>query len=783
MTVLLPQPVAPGTWATATWPLGPSLDQRAGRATFAVFAPDATRVTLEIWTRATGGNRVAEIVLVQNAADGCWRGEVVNVGPGVHYGFRCWGPNWPFVADWQPGGSSAGFGTDVDDAGHRFNPNKLLFDPYGRELSHTPPSPLLAVDGHDDGMFGTGGEDYDGRPRREFDTGPWAPKSLLIDGSGSTGTRPRLPAESTAVYEAHVKNLTLHPSSSSLAEIFSGTPGFEQVRSVPESLRGTYAGAALMAPYLKALGFTTIELMPVHETSSSELELSQGKANHWGYQSLSFFAPNRDYAHDRSPGGPTAELKAMVKAFHDQGLEVYLDVVYNHTAEGGNWGGDLATTGFTSLGGFSTNDYYVQTADHRLVDGATGCSNQLNHSRPASQRLVLDSLTYWADSMGIDGFRFDLAPVLGRTPDAFQRDDWDEQKRFFPQHPLLTAIRELAEARDLEVVAEAWDLWGYEVGNFPSGWGEWNGRFRDTMRGFLKGDGNTEAFVEMFDGDYHDFNDQGGPQRSINFVTAHDGFTMTDLVSYNHKVNDQPPPFGPSDGGSDDNLSWDSGGDQALRRQRVRNFWTVLFLSRGVPMVVSGDEMGRTQNGNNNPWALNTVGMWNNWAMATSNHPDALPVDPERPAIRYHDNLGAATTPDGVNPVFVLATYLARLRQQQPGLRQHSYGNQELDDSDVTYLFTTPDGAGRPNPGDRAVRVHIDGSPAGGSDLLVLINMADVEVPFAVPAAASGKTWRRIVDTSARAEPVACCWQPAAAGQVIDRADVPAWSITVLLET
>ncbi|HSN43890.1 MAG TPA: alpha-amylase family glycosyl hydrolase, partial [Propionibacteriaceae bacterium] len=558
MNLPLPQARRPETWADATWPLGPVLDAASNSATFAVHAPAATRVQLEFYAGPTGA--ATATFVTAKGVDGVWRASISTIGPGAHYGYRVWGPTWVYDRAWTPGGSGAGFVSDVDDAGNRFNPNKLLFDPYAREISHNLMSPLVETDGGDAGMFGTGGDDYRGRPRREFDTARWAPKGILISDATPTGTRPRRSAQDTAIYEAHVKTLTMHPSASSLGSILADLPGYADVVDVPDALRGTYAGAGFLAPYLKALGFTTIELLPVHETNSSDAAVARGEANHWGYQTLSFFAPNRDYAHDRSPGGPTREFRAMVGAFHDAGIEVYLDVVFNHTAEGGHWAGDRDTVGFTSLGGFSTPDYYVQTLDHRLIDGATGCSNQTNMSSDASRNLVTDSLIHWADAMGVDGFRFDLAPVLGRQPGDAPREDWGRQRRFFDDHPLLISIRELAAARDIEVIAEAWDLWGYEVGNFPAGWGEWNGRYRDAVRGFLKGAGNTMAFIDQVNGDYLAFNDQGGPQRSINFVTAHDGFTMMDLVSYNARNNSEPFPFGPSDGGADNNISWDSGG-------------------------------------------------------------------------------------------------------------------------------------------------------------------------------------------------------------------------------
>ncbi|MFT3876258.1 MAG: alpha-amylase family glycosyl hydrolase [Propioniciclava sp.] len=704
---------------------------------------------------------------------------MTNARHGTLYGFRVWGENWPYTPEWTPG-STAGFVSDRDADLNHFNPNKVLFDPYAREVTHTP----LSL-GPDSELLGSGPVECRGKPGRAWDTASVAPKGVVIEDSTPYGDHPQHPEENNSIYEAHVKNLTMHPNSVRLADLLAGVPGFEEVENVPDALRGTYAGAALMAPYLKALGVSVIELLPVHETDSDQRGDQAGTTNHWGYQTLAFFAPNRDYSSDQSLGGPTREFKEMVRAFHAADIEVFLDVVYNHSAEGGNWGGDLDAAGFTTLGGFATTEYYALTAGGGLIDGATGTSNQMNFSSRITSRLVLDSLRHWHDTMGVDGFRFDLAPVLGRRPNAAEAEDWEAQRRFFSNHPLLDAVAKLAEEKTFEVIAEAWDLWGYEVGNFPSGWGEWNGRFRDAMRAYLKGDGNTDDFMSFFNGDYLHFNDNAGPQKSINFVTAHDGFTMFDLVSYNAKNNDQPYPFGPSDGGSDNNLSWDSGGDQALRRTRWRNLWLITFLARGVPMIVSGDEYGRTQNGNNNPWSLNTVGIWNNWAQAGSNTPTRLPVDPAQPALPgYHDVVGQTATPEGINPLLVFARYVARLRAAQPTLRQRSWGDLSLGGDDVSYVYFGTDLDDPPRPGDRQLAVAIDAGNCGGDDFWVLINMYDQPATFDlgewVEASGSKHDWHRIVDTHSWAEPEGNCWDLADALHVTGEYTVEPWSIVVL---
>ena len=772
----LPTATDEASWAGANWPLGAHYEAAASATTFTVAAPDATRVRLEVYARATGAEPVATADL-HRGPDGCWRARLSNVGPGAHYGYRVWGPGWEVDAAWHPG-SAAGFVRDLGPRGERFNPNKVLTDPYAREISHSPASPLVAKAGADGGVFGWGPRDYRGRPLREWDTAPFAPKAIVVADDTATGAKPKIAAQDAVVYEAHVRNLSQHPSARTLRTHVGGLPGFGEVHDIPESVAGTYAGAALLAPYLHALGVTAIELLPVHESSGSEPNPA-GTSNHWGYMTLGFFAPNRQYAADQRPGGPTREFKAMVRAFHEAGIEVYLDVVYNHTGEGGVWG-DLDTVGFTSFGGFSTTDYYVLTDSGVLVDGATGCGNQTDLSSPITQHLVLDSLRYWCDDMGVDGFRFDLAPVLGRMPDAAPREAWDQQKSFFADHPLLIAIRDFARDREIEVIAEAWDLWGYEVGNFPDGWAEWNGRYRDGVRRFLKGDGNAGDFMAMMNGDYQGFRDQGGPQRSINFVTAHDGFCLLDLVAYDGKVNDQPWPFGPSDGGSDSNDSWGSGGNQALIRQRLRNFTVVLFLARGVPMICSGDEFARTQNGNNNPYNLNTIGMWNNWSAAATNAPTQVPVGADGAA--YRDAYGRADSPEGVNPQLVFTAYLARLRREHPGLRQRSYADAELGGDDVSYVFFQPGAPEWPAAGDRAMRLWIDGTAAGAADLLVLINMADQPVEFGVPSGPEGVAWRRIIDTASYFESNLNCWSLPASDVISGSYVAAPWSIVVLSE-
>ena len=567
-----------------------------------------------------------------------------------------------------------------------------------------------------------------------------------------------------------------------LGRLLRNATGFEAVVGVPDLLRGTYAGAAYLAPYLKALGFTTVEWLPVQDTENALNSTGSPLANYWGYMTMGYFAPDRRYAFDRSPGGPTREFKSMVRAFHDQGIEVYMDVVYNHTGEAGNFEQRRDTTGFVSLGGFDAAEYYVETQEGLIIEGATGCGNQLNCSSPVAQELVLDSLRYWIDEMGVDGFRFDLAPVLGRTPNAFERTAWEDQRRFFRDHPLLSAIRDLGRIHDVEMIAEAWDLWGYEVGNFPSDWGEWNGRYRDAVRRFVRGDGNAREFADMMNGDILHFNDRGGPQHSIDFITAHDGFTLLDLVSYNSKRNDQPWPFGPSDGGTTENLSSDSNGDVAIRRQQVRNFWTILMLSRGVPMVVAGDELARTQNGNNNPWAIDSVATWTNYRMVATASPTQLATEGGG---RYEDNFGTALGDPCRNPLLAFVRFVIELRHTQlfgePPVTGQPAPYAETAEG-TFFSFFREDGKSPVFDGLRAIMVRVEHRGNSPKPMLMFINSWSSPVCFFVPPSAGEGRFRRVIDTAVWAEPFDNCWPLETAEAIVDPYWVQPHSIVVLVQ-
>jgi len=828
-------PVSPSAWGNANWSLGAHFN--GSDLEVAVYSKNAQRILLEIydhkhWADAGFDSKAAQArrdYWLVKGPDNIWRGKLANVPEGTLYAFRVWGANWPWNEAWKRGHSSAGYISDVHRTGsadnissytgHRFNPNKVLTDPYAYELSHDTDTPEMLLNGDNGGIYGTGGVDvvplvagskaanfqYSGAitlgmvmDRRNVDTALWAPKSVALRVTPYAGIKPNIPQQNTIQMEAHLRGLTQHPSSSNLRDLLTNYQqwfdNFDDMQNIPEEYRGTYKGAAMMAPYLKALGVNVIQFLPIQETRNDVNDTKHASAypNFWGYMTYSFFAPDRRFAADKSYGGPTREFREMVEAFNQYGIEVWMDVVYNHTGEGGNWGNPF-TTGFTSYGGFDAAEYYhLNPFDKRFLEsGATGTGNQMNFSRGVNQKLVLDSLSYWIDNMGVSGFRFDLAAVLGRDPDAHEgkssTEYWSAVKAFNTNHPMLTGIRDLAANRSAKMIAEAWDLWGYPVGQFPNGWGEWNGRFRDSARKFLKGDPSGHAGISLNDafyGDFNNFNDNGGPQKSVNFLVAHDGFTLADMVSYNLKNNNQAAPFGPTDGGNDNNDSWDSTGTakpadltaQEFRRQRLRNFWVFQFFSRGVPLMVYGDEFGRTQNGNNNPYSLDTPATWNNYAMLASRAPQTVPLHPDYPDVKYHNNLGTGSNSNAqVNPLLVFAHDIMQRRKGDPALRQANYN--------MPIFYASETGGGL-NSDARARRMHIVGSQAGGSDYVLFMNMWTARIDFRFPSPPSGKKWVRIIDTAHWAEAATMnVWSDAQAWAVNDPTNavygVNPWSIVV----
>lgn len=765
-------------WNDLTFEPGGRIDSE-GNLEVAVYSKNATKVLLEIYSTAYGEDAVYDYWM-EKGSDNFWRAELDDVPAGTLYAFRVWGANWTFDESWERGNSSAGFVSDYDSIGSRFNPNKVLFDPYAREISHDKSDPA-ALGTYDNGMYGTGDETYQGTLRRNFDTGKYAPKSVVVVDNTGYGTKPAIPQQDAIIYETHLRGLTKHSSSANLSSILSGIDGFEDVENIPAAYQGTYKGAGMMAPYLKALGINTVELLPVHESDNDANPDDAPGGNYWAYMTYGYFAPDRRYSYDKSYGGPTKEFKEMVKAFHDEGIEVYLDVVFNHSGEGGPWYGDkddYNTAELTFMRGFDCSEYYCLVP--KTIGAhweSTGCGNNLRCDNKVVQDLILDSLTYWIDEMGVDGYRFDLAPVIGREFDSGS-GNW----YFNPNSQILSDIAALGASKNAEMIAEAWDTRGdgYQVGKFPSGWGEWNGRFRDAIRGYVN-TGNRGAVNDYINGDYNNFNDQGGPHKTVNFVVAHDGFTLADLCSYQGAGNALNGtltwPFGPSDGGNGDQntlgfVNWSDSEDsqKASKRQAARNYIALQMISRGVPMIVYGDEFSRTQNGNNNPYNIDSVATWNNYNMINTTSPHLVETGGGG---AYHNNFGRFNNSGNVNGNFIFMKYMLNLRASEPAFRQTDYS--------VSYDFKKEDGTNTLTDGDRCVWIKINGSKvSGGSDYLVFSNMWQEQVPFIVPEAASGKKWVIIADTASWAEPSYNCWDPLKQNAHSGEYGVNAWSVVIL---
>jgi len=549
------------------YPLGASCD--GSGVNFALFSENATGVELCLFDGADGNNETARFRLTEQT-DQAWHIYLPDIGSGQRYGYRVHGPHDPAN-------------------GSRFNPAKLLIDPYAKALDREFT--------WDDRLFGyqVGKPDAD-LSRDDRDNGGLMPKSVVVDSKFSWGSDRRLniPWHETVIYELHVKGFTArHPS-------------------VPPNLRGTYAGLASpwVLEYFRSLSVTAIELMPIHQAVGERRLNEQGLANYWGYNSIAYFAPDVRYSSSGKLGEQVREFKSMVKAFHRAGIEVILDVVYNHTAEGNELGPTLCMRGLDN-----TNYYRLKPDDRRYYLDYTGCGNTLNMVSPRALQLVMDSLRYWVLEMHVDGFRFDLAAALAR-----ELHDVNRLGAFFDiihQDPVLCQVK---------LIAEPWDLGegGYQVGNFPPLWSEWNGKYRDTVRDYWRGSDQTLAeFAYRLTGS-SDLYRAGGrsPTASINFVTAHDGFTLTDLVSYNAKHNEANGEQNRD--GENDNRSWNCGvegptEDSAiieLRARQKRNFLATLMLSQGVPMVRAGDEIGHTQSGNNNAYCQDNEISWLNWENA-----------------------------------------------------------------------------------------------------------------------------------------------------------------------
>ena len=672
------------------YPLGATYDGTG--VNFALFSESARKVELCLFDDADRETRLA----LPQCTLRVWHGYVAGVGPGQRYGYRVHGPYDPAT-------------------GNRFNPNKLLVDPYARALSGK-------VD-YAAPIFGFGGTPS---ARDERDDAPGVPKCVVVDESFDWGNDapPDVPWSDTIVYEMHVKGFTKHHP------------------DVPERLRGTFGGVASDAAiaHFKGLGVTTLELLPVHESLSEPALVRRGMTNYWGYNTLAFFAPDQRFAANAnananagadgpSRDGQVREFKAMVKTLHAAGIEVILDVVYNHTCEGDHEGPTV------SLRGIDNRTYYrLQRHAPHLYEDFSGCGNTLNVAHPQTLKLITDSLRYWVTSMHVDGFRFDLASALGRDGQAV-----DRLASFFDivhQDPILSRIK---------LIAEPWDLGegGYQVGNFPLLWSEWNGRYRDTVRRFWTGDARVVADLGYrLTGSSDLFGDDGRhPHASINFITAHDGFTLRDLVSYSRKHNEANGERNRD--GSDDNASDNCGVEGetsdlavlALRARQQRNLFATLLLSQGVPMLVSGDEIGKTQRGNNNPYCQDNELAWLDWKLD----------EPRRELLEF-------------------VRRLLSLRRAHPVFRRRHFFSGSVGEAGLKDLgWFRPDGAemdaldwehaelpaiGLLLVGDATETVDDEGNPLTDDRFLMLLNASGGVVRFVLPPARWGARWDVVLDTS-----------------------------------
>ncbi|MDQ1090312.1 glycogen debranching protein GlgX [Siphonobacter sp. SORGH_AS_1065] len=548
------------TYPGSPFPLGATYDGEG--VNFAIFAENATAIDLCLFDEISGQSETTTIPLLERAYH-IWHVYIPGLKPGQLYGYRVDGPYEP-------------------ENGHRFNRNKLLIDPYTKALAGTVEwnESLFSYQmGEEDLTFS------------ESDSAPYVPKSVVIDTNfdWEDDTFPKIPYNHTIVYETHVKGFTqLHPE-------------------IPEEIRGTYAalGHPVTIKYLKELGVTAVELMPIHSFINDSHLIEKGLKNYWGYNSIGFFSPDAEYSSSGVRGEQVTEFKTMVKELHKAGIEVILDVVYNHTAEGNEKGPTLSFKGID-------NAAYYRLHEGRYYNDYTGTGNTLNVMQPNVLRLIMDSLRYWVQEMHVDGFRFDLASTLARG-----LHDVDKLNSFFDviyQDPIISQSK---------LIAEPWDVGegGYQVGKFPPGWAEWNGMYRDCVRDYWRGaDSKLGEFASRFLGSpdlYRE--DYRSPTASINFITAHDGFTLNDLVCYNDKHNEANGED--NNDGESHNRSWNCGVEgptddeeiNKLRQQQKRNFLTTLFLSQGVAMLVAGDEFGRTQGGNNNAYCQDNEISWLHW--------------------------------------------------------------------------------------------------------------------------------------------------------------------------
>ncbi|PWJ58145.1 glycogen operon protein [Dyadobacter jejuensis] len=680
------QCTAPGmersVWPGKPYPLGAHWDGEG--VNFALFSENASAVMLCLYD---SDNQEEFVVRIEEVTHHIWHCYLPGIRPGQLYGYRIDGPYAP-------------------EKGLRFNVNKLLIDPYAKAISGT-----IAWD---DALFGYqighSEEDYS---FSETDSAPFMPKSVVVDPHFDWGQarHPKIPYHDTVIYEAHVKGLTYqHPG-------------------IPEDIRGTYAGLAhpVMVDYLLSLGITTVELMPIHHFVSDRHLVDQGLTNYWGYNTLGFFAPDVRYSASGSHGQQVHEFKSMVKALHEAGIEVILDVVYNHTAEGNHLGPTL------SFKGIDNPAYYrLSQEDPRYYVDYTGTGNTLNTRLPYVLGLVMDSLRYWITEMQVDGFRFDLASSLARS--LHETDTLSSFFNIIHQDPIISQVK---------LIAEPWDIHedGYMVGKFPVGWAEWNGMYRDCVRDFWRGaDSKLAEFAKRFTGSADLY--QGGyrsPTASINMVTVHDGFTLNDLVSYNDKHNEANGE-GNRDGANDNN-SWNCGEEGPsdnpevirLRNRQKRNFLTTLFLSQGVPMLVAGDELGKTQQGNNNAYCQDNEISWIDWNTV------------DESLLRYSRELIQFTK---LHPSFKRKRWFQGIPlegSELEDIRWYLPDGNLMTDENWEHDFAKSLGVYLNGKGIRCRSE--DGTEIADDSFYILFNAHYEPVNYTVPNVREGNVWHKVIDT------------------------------------
>lgn len=669
-------------WPGEPYPLGATWDGEG--VNFALFSEHAEQVELCLFD--VKGRRETARIGLREQTDQVWHCYLPEARPGLLYGYRIHGPYEP-------------------TKGHRFNPHKLLLDPYAKTIH----GPLRWSDAHFGYRVGNRREDLSFDPR---DNAAGMPKSTVIDPAFTWGDDrpPRIPWQDTVIYELHVKGLTArHPG-------------------VPPPLRGTYAGVASapVVDHLLRLGITAVELMPVHFFVDERILATRGLRNYWGYNSIGYFAPENRY----SSTGLVAEFKTMVKRLHSAGIEVILDVVYNHTAEGNQMGPTLC------FRGIDNRAYYRLSPENmRYYVDFTGCGNTLNMMHPRVLQLIMDSLRYWITEMHVDGFRFDLASALAR-----ELHDVDRLGAFFDiihQDPVISQVK---------LIAEPWDLGagGYQVGNFPPGWAEWNGRYRDTVRAYWRGDtGKLGDLAYRLTGSSDLYSHSGRrPYASVNFVTSHDGFALRDLVSYSEKHNEANGENNRD--GENHNLSWNCGVEgpvddpeiRGLRARQVRNFLTTLILSQGVPMLAAGDEMGRTQGGNNNAYCQDNEISWIDWEFGLDER-ELLAL------VRYLLHLRKS------HPVFRRKRFF--LGKPVPGttckdVMWFNPQGTEMDDQQWLDPFARCLGLGLAGTANDEVDKH--GSRVRDENFLLLLNAHHDSIPFVLPPCSPQGMWELLLDTS-----------------------------------